>query len=165
MSRPSDDEKTETIRAENDGGYDLLIETGIYDGNCRALHLADTFAERIVIDVNLGNCERALEADPLLNVWHGDSALILGTLLLSIERPALFWLDAHPMTVQEPSPLLAELAAISAWQHGARSTVLIDDMRLMGEGAWPTIGEVCGACVSTWDVRVYNDIMRCTPKP
>ncbi len=55
---------------------------------------------------------------PSVHLHEGDSATVLPVILKSLDRPALFWLDAHPSTDRSardaPVPLAAELAAIAA---------------------------------------------------
>ena len=62
-------------------------------------------------------------------------------ILESLDRPALFWLDAHPSTDRSardaPVPLAAELAAIAA-HPVAGHVVVVDDLRLLGKAGFPS---------------------------
>jgi hypothetical protein len=151
--------------------YGVLVETGLWNGQgatatakeqrpelaCYAIDIA----EKNVIRVRL----RGVAA------WTGDSGVLLPRLLAPIERPACFWLDAHSATegddylAAHPSPLLAELHAILAWPHADRSTVLVDDLRLLGAPGWPARSELAELDLGVrWHAEDADDILRLTPR-
>jgi len=148
--------------------YDVMIETGLYLGAGSGYGAAERY---VVIDVSEENCARAREQYAGAEVWQGDSALVLPLVLRLVDEPACFWLDAHlvveydseEMVREHPIPLLGELEAIRAWEHGPASTILIDDERLFGSFGWPSRGDVLALC-DLWDVDDAEDILRLTPK-
>lgn len=157
------------------GGYDLMIETGIWAGNGAGHQMRD-LATIVMVDIDQGNCDAArryagIGVHPVYTVC-GDSAVALADVLRVFDRPALFWLDAHSVEeldgkTESPCPLLAELEAILAWPHAAASTVLIDDRRLLGEQyGWPEVAEVAALLHSHdyWTVDVDQDIIRSVPR-
>jgi hypothetical protein len=153
-------------------GYNTFIETGIYNGHGSGHEMTDLFPHIFMLDLDIANCVAARRYPQIL-CYPGDSAVTLPLLLEATPAPALFWLDAHLVAEydgeaalhENPCPLLAELRAILAWEHAAASTVLIDDVRLMGEEpGWPTLFEV-EAITSVW--RGYqnaDDVIRLTPR-
>jgi hypothetical protein len=148
----------------------VLVETGLYGGGGSGMNFVDRIGQYIILDMDEGNCRIAKENFPDALVVCGDSGTTLPGVLARLHVPALFWLDAHLVVdIDEtealdewPCPLLPELAAIAAWEHGAASTVLIDDIRLLGSYGWPSRGDVLGAC-SGWALAEAHDIIRLTP--
>jgi hypothetical protein len=129
--------------------YDLqiLVETGTYMGETGwAMRREFDRIETIELQPTLASFARVRFArTPNVTVHEGDSATVLLQVLGSLDRPTLFWLDAHPCTDRTASgtaiPLLAELAAIS--EHPVKGhAVLIDDMRLMGTLGFPRADEL-----------------------
>ncbi len=146
----------------------VFVETGIYANGCSALALADLFDECHVIDVDLAQCIAVNRASERVSAYWGDSALVLPLLLAQIDRPALFWLDAHAISEDEglpPCPLVAELEAVAAWAHGAASVVLVDDAHGLGVlPTWPSLGEVTYLAQRHWRTTVQDDVIRCLPR-
>ncbi len=152
------------------GPYECLVETGVYAGDCAALHLG--FPETWVIDIDPGNCATVKDRVPAAMVVCGDSGEKMPEVLDLIPYPALFWLDAHyvgdtydppDILLKHPVPLLAELDAILAWPHAAGSTVLVDDVRLFGSPGWPRGSDVHHR-LELWTVTQADDILRAVPR-
>ena len=148
--------------------YGVLIETGLWNGWGATLALEGQIAERYAIDADYENVVRAREKN--VEAFTGNSATMLPALLRRIWKPACFWLDAHyavegdDYLAANPCPLLAELDAILNWPYARDSTVLIDDLRLMGSPGWPTLEEVrAKAREQTWTHEEAGDVMRLTP--
>jgi predicted O-methyltransferase YrrM len=125
----------------------VLVETGTYMGETAwALRREFEHVETIELEPTLVRLARVRFARTRgVRVHEGDSASVLPGVLASLDRPALFWLDAHPCTDRAasdaPVPLLTELAAIAA--HPVEGhVVLIDDMRLMGNPGFPRADEL-----------------------
>jgi hypothetical protein len=158
-------------------GYETFIETGIYNGHGSGHEMLDLFPRVMMLDQSLENCMQARRPLQVLT-FPGDSGLMLPHVLARVEEPCLFWLDAHLVAEydgeaamhESPCPLLAELRAILAWEHAAASTVLIDDVRLMGEEpGWPALDEVIEVCfngslANTWIGKSADDVLRLTPR-
>lgn len=169
------DKRAEIRRyAQRFPGLRVFVETGIFAGDCTALHLADWFRTLHVIDLETRQCLQVEQkAVPNLLTWPGSSADVLPRLLAELHDPALFWLDAHlwaghplvrPDQEVPPAPLLAELQAIRSWPHGAQSVVLVDDVRQLGvEADRPELAEVLELVYPAWRVEIAEDIIRCTP--
>jgi hypothetical protein len=124
-------------------GLNVLVETGTYMGET-AWSLRSRFGriETIELEPTLARLARIRFArTPNVNVHEGDSADVLPRILASLREPALFWLDAHPSTDHTARggaiPLRAELDAIAA-HPVAGHVILVDDLRLLGRGGYPS---------------------------
>lgn len=151
-----------------------LVETGLYQGRGSGMEMLDLLDTYVVVDNDVENCEAAREVCPAAEVICGDSAKVLPGILTGLSGSALFWLDAHSWVGEEfgddppGSPLLAELAAITAWEHAAGSVVLIDDLRQMADQplaqpGWPLLTELRKAA-GLWVQHEQDDILRLTPR-
>jgi len=136
------------LRAEARGrGLRVLVETGTYTGEtCWTLRREFDRIETIEVQPELVRLARMRFArTPSVHVHEGDSADVLPSILASLDRPALIWLDAHPCTDRSardvPVPLVAELRAI-AESAVEGHVVLVDDMRLMGRDGFPAVEEL-----------------------
>jgi hypothetical protein len=81
--------------------------------------------------------------DPRITFIEGSSPTVLTELAPSLDRPALFWLDAHwceadTAGYEAQCPVLAEIEALDASPAAARSVILIDDARFFLGCPWPT---------------------------
>lgn len=113
--------------------FDLvtLIETGTFQGES-TLYAAERFKRVVTIDIS-GEFHaeaKARCADHGNVEFHiGDTRVVLPAVVASLDRPALFWLDAHAAPglfgEQDDWPVLDELEIInrSSFMH----YVLIDD--------------------------------------
>jgi predicted O-methyltransferase YrrM len=128
-------------------GLTILVETGTYTGETAwALRHEFDRIETIELEPSLARLARIRFArTSSVRVHEGDSASVLPEILESLDRPALFWLDAHPCTdrsaTEAPVPLVAELAAIVAHPVDGH-VVLVDDMRLMGSEGFPAVEQL-----------------------
>lgn len=150
--------------------YGVLVETGLWNGAGASTALAGRLS-CYVIDVDPENTRAAWAAGVV--AYTGSSAALLGPLLCAqaLNRPVCFWLDAHYVVegdeflAEHPCPLLGELAAIRAWPHAAGSTVLIDDVRMLGSPGWPSHSELTDVLVECpWTFEERDDILRLTPR-
>lgn len=109
----------------------------------------------------------------------GDSRTQLKPILDKLDRPALFWLDAHWMGSLEignatpggECPLREELDALNQSDHN--HIILIDDARLFvgrpgapfDEKQWPTYDEICGLLTARHPrkVFVFEDVIIAVP--
>jgi len=140
-----------------------VVETGVWEGHGSCFQFKDK-ATVIAIEANDDSAERARQ-----NGYHvitGDSGTILPGILDILEPPVMFWLDAHTVEWIDghgSCPIIDELAAIKEWKHGARSIVLIDDMRMMDDAGWPGTETLLSLAGDTWNVENRDDILRLTP--
>jgi hypothetical protein len=120
------------------GDCRVFIETGTSKGEGVQVALDGGFQRIITIEANpnmfMAACERFSNEDKVLCAM-GDGGQLLGQLLRDVHEPALFWLDSHWSTGEDPlapgissCPLVAELRHIA--EHGIKEhVILIDDMR------------------------------------
>lgn len=159
--------KQEVLRQYFDARpYAYVFETGIWNGQGSCFQFSDR-ARVTAIEINPESCEQARRNHPTSRIVQGDSATELAALLTYCPAPAFFWLDAHLVAEsgeENSSSLAEELEAIMAWEHGAASTVLIDDVRMMGREGWPSIQDTLEQTAGFWDQETKADIVRLTPR-
>lgn len=149
--------------------YDVFVETGTYLG-LTAAALAGSYKTIHTIEFDRGLFENAKHRlSPYGNVHclQGDSAAVLRDLLPSIDRPAVFWLDAHytggiTARAGANTPIMAELKAIIG--HSIEThLILIDDARwFVGRNGYPSV-RTLQAFVrdhSPYDMCIHDDIIR-----
>lgn len=122
------------------GTRKMLVETGSYRGDAIQLGLEAGFRWIRSMDIEASNidfCKHRFDLHrngPLgdrIELLVGDSAVDLHRLIP--EQPSMFWLDAHAQylehepEVENPYPLLMELAQIAATQQ-TQHIIMIDDM-------------------------------------
>ena len=151
-------------------GLRVLVETGTFQGEMIAAMLGrfDRIYSIELDDRWFDEAWRRFGHRRDVRLLHGDSGTRLHDVLREIDRPALFWLDAHysgPMTARGPldSPIAQELEAIRA--HPAPGhVILIDDVSYFtGTGGYPklaTLIEALGAQYPGAVVEVRDDILR-----
>jgi hypothetical protein len=154
-------------------GARVLIETGTFAGDTIAAMLG-RFDRIVSIELDRGWHDKAVarfRGRPDVTLLQGDSGARLPEVLATLDRPALFWLDAHysgPITARGAldSPIAQELGAIRV--HPVRGhVVLIDDMRdFSGTGGYPRADDLV-ALLRGWDpgatVEIADDILRWHP--
>jgi hypothetical protein len=151
-------------------GLRTLVETGTYMGDM-ALAVADCFDHIITIELDPHLCHaagRRLQHLSNVTVLQGDSAEVLPRVLQSLERPSLFWLDAHycgwwTARGSLDTPIERELNAILS--HAVRDhVVLIDDASCFtGAGDYPSLdrlAEVVARHQPGASIEVADDIVR-----
>ena len=135
-----------SVVAEKGKHFDVLIETGTYNGDMVQAQL-DNFKEIHSIELSDELYRRAImKFDGIghVHLYHGDSTHLLKTIIP--DEPCLFWLDAHwsgGNTAKGPkeTPIVEELEVImtSGLPHG----ILIDDARCFGSyNDFPTLKEL-----------------------
>ena len=151
------------LRAYN---LQLIIETGTFLGDMAAFLSRRGYAViTIEIDAKLAAFARArFDGNKKIRLIEGDSGALLPALVSDIDRPALFYLDAHysgPGTGKGSSdtPISKETDTILA--HAPRgSVVVIDDARCFGTlPDYPPLEEFIDALRARGisDVNVIND--------
>ena len=178
-------ERREVLRLYGQNyGLDVFIETGTNDGGT-PLYLKDDFKELHTIELGERQYRAALQTFapyPWVTCHLGNSAQVLAEVLLSVDEPALIWLDGHysgPGTAQGPQncPAIAEIECIIL--DGREHVVLVDDARCFYGGKHNPIGGTpMYDHYSTWDslervqelaesggfkFEVKDDIIRLTP--
>lgn len=129
-------------------GARVFIETGTYYGNMLEACF-DHFDQLVTCEIEehfYRRAQRRFGNKSKIKVLHGDSGRLLPKLLRTIERPCLFWLDAHYSggltgTAKMETPIACELEAI--FRHPCRHTILIDDASsFAGSNDYPTVAWV-----------------------
>jgi hypothetical protein len=135
--------------------YPIFIETGSYRGET-IFHMENYFDELHTIEIKKSfyeNLTREYRGDKI--TFHlGDSSIILNSLVETLERQAVFFLDGH-WSAQDTGkgkkhvPLYEELDSIhKKFKH--KCIIIIDDYRLFGtwvndikEPNWSDINKDC----------------------
>lgn len=117
----------------------IFIETGSHRGEGIAQALAAGFDRVYSADSALSAyqaCQQRFMEDWRVHLFHSDSRKFLQSLLPLIKEKATIWLDAHWCASGGGSPvdnpLLGELEMIRKYSDVRNHTILIDDVRLMG---------------------------------
>ena len=138
-----------------------FIETGTYHGNT-SVWASRYFQNVITTEYSKETYEKTVGKYGTVNNVNfvlGDSRAVLKVLVPQLNRPALFWLDAHysggeTYGQDDESPLIEEIQAISISKYD--HFILIDDARLFTSpppqphriDQWPSIDEVIEALMS-----------------
>jgi len=115
-----------------------FVETGSYLGLGITRALEAGFEKVLSIELGdkyYGICKEAFKDNPKVQLFKGDSGLLLGSMIKDITEPITFWLDGHfsgddTALGVAPSPICLELAMIK--EHPIKThTIIIDDMHCM----------------------------------
>jgi hypothetical protein len=151
-------------------GIKILIETGTNQGHTVEVMLKK-FDRIYTIELDEVLWRRASEKfAPALHVQviHGDSGLMLPTLLTNVKDQCLFWLDGHycgPGTGRsdDDTPIVKELLAI-ATQGRNDHVILIDDARLFnGKDGYPMVHQIADLSKRinpNYSIRVVDDMIQ-----
>lgn len=130
---------TKDVLSKYSGKANVFIETGTHTG--KTTELAASLGFRTVYTIELSEqfyhaAKKKFASNPHIHCILGDSAEQLIRILPNIDEPVLFWLDGHwsmgdTARGEKAVPIYEELAAI-ARHHIKGHTILIDDLRLMG---------------------------------
>jgi hypothetical protein len=153
-------------------GAAVFIETGTYYGAMLEACL-ELFEALISFEIEGHFHERAQRRfgkNPKVTLVHGDSGELLPAILQQIDRPCLFWLDAHyscGLTGRSAleTPVRRELEAILG--HRQRHTILIDDANAFdGSHDYPEISWIESAGRSAgYRASVSQNIIRLVAAP
>lgn len=129
-------------------GLSVFVETGTYLGDM-VNAVRKIFTEIYSVELSKELHERALQYfsdDKHITLLQGDSGKLIADLAVKIEKPCLFWLDAHysgGLTAQGDvdTPIMAELQHILRRKYS--DVILIDDARcFIGQDQYPTVEHV-----------------------
>lgn len=111
-----------------------FVETGTYEGFGVLLALQAKFKHIISIEIDQNlyqSCKQKFSSYPHVDIYHGDSAIVLGKIIENISEPITFWLDGHnssSIVLSKNTPILEELEQIN--NHPIKNhIILIDDIR------------------------------------
>ena len=114
---------------------DAFVETGTYKGNtvnAMRAHFAQIYSIELSPTLYHEAAKRFAK-HAHIRILQGDSGAVLPRVLRQIDRPALFWLDAHETGGEDTargdisSPVAEEMAAILS-HHVRNHVILIDDV-------------------------------------
>lgn len=151
LNRNHSVKEAKVLACRNLLGATTFIETGTYLGEMvQAVKSAFTKIHSIELNPQLAHeAEAYFKSQSHIFIHQGDSGLVLKDLLKKIQKPSVFWLDAHYSSgvtaksdLYGDTPVLEELSTILNWWI-LRSAVLIDDARLfVGKDGYPTLEDV-----------------------
>ena len=149
----------------------VFIETGTYKG--KMVYAVMPYVDQIYsIELDETHCQNARKrfaGHPHIHILQGQSGEVLPEVLKAVEKPCLFWLDAHysggsTAKGDMETPIMQEMECILNHPHAAKHVVLIDDARcFVGENGYPTLGALRQLILKTcpdWIFEVENDIIR-----
>ena len=154
-------------------GLDTLIETGTYQGTM----IRATYAKfKAIYSIELSHelhqqAKRTFAHLHHVHLLQGDSATELGNVIQRLDRPCLFWLDAHysgGITARglEDTPIMAEMKHIL--NHPIKKhVVLIDDARCFDGFSYPQINQLAQYVRQQrpdLSLSVQQDIIRIIPR-
>jgi hypothetical protein len=161
--------KAAAVRRHATAARSVFVESGTFFGDMVAAVRPD-FARLFSIELSgrlARRAQRRFAADAAVTILSGDSGALLGPLLLSVNAPAVLWLDGHysgwlTARGETDTPVRREIEA--ALDSGTSDDViLIDDARLFGaHPAYPSIDEVLALVRShrpSWRLRVEDDVV------
>lgn len=108
-------------------GVRTIVETGTYLGHTTQAmaDMAETVHTIEADAAHYARASKALEGYPNVITHHGRSQDVLRAILPTLDKPCLYYLDAH---WGDDNPLLAEIELIAA--HDPAPILVIHDMRV-----------------------------------
>ena len=151
----------------------IFVETGTYMGDTLD-SLRNSFKKLYSIELDDRLFRRArdyFKNAENIKIIHGDSAKVLPVLLKKLDKPALFWLDAHysgegTARGEIDTPIMRELAGVLKYIK-MKPVILIDDARLFnGKDSYPKLKWFVSYAKRRWRhyrVEVKYDVIRIFP--
>lgn len=152
-------------------GLKTFIETGTYKG--KMVYAVMPYVETVYsIELDPIYCKKAQDkfaGYPNIHIIQGQSGDVLPKIMVDINEPCLFWLDAHysgGSTARGPqdTPIMQELKCLLSHPLVDKHVILIDDARcFVGKDDYPTIEQLREYILTQkpgWHFEVENDIIR-----
>jgi len=149
----------------------VFIETGTYKG--KMVYAVMPYINQIYsIELDrrhYQNARRRFAGYSNIHIIQGQSGEVLPQVLKDIDKPCLFWLDAHysggsTARADMETPIMQEMECILNHPCAAGHIVLIDDARcFIGKSDYPTLEalrEFIRKTCPDWVFKVENDIIR-----
>lgn len=150
---------------------DTFIETGTYKGKMVYAvipHVKEIYSVELD-NTHFQNARKRFRGYPNIHILHGQSGEILPKILGDIDRPCLFWLDAHwsggstaKGTVD--TPIVQELKCVVNHVKADKHIILIDDARCFtGKNDYPTLEflkKYISGMFPDWIFEINDDIIR-----
>lgn len=155
-------------------GLTVFVETGTYYGDMVEA-MKSLFKDIYSIELSpklFTQAQKRFRTDKNIELSCGDSGKELEKVVRKLDRPALFWLDAHysagvTARGEKDTPIFEELSYILSSRE-KRHVIIIDDARCFGsDSAYPTIEQLRQFVESMRpdvDIVVEMDSIRITPK-
>jgi hypothetical protein len=137
-------------------GCKIMVESGTYFGQSTK-YFSKIFNKVFSVELSPALYDfssRRFSKISNIFLYLGDSVVQLPRIILLLNQPTIFYLDAHAsggvtQQGQEPSPIKKELEIISNFKHLSNSIILLDDARgFDGSNSYPSFMEV-----SEWAAR------------
>lgn len=154
-------------------GYKVFVETGTNFGNM-LIDMKDHFEELYSIELShqlWKFCTERFKGEKKINLYFGNSGDILNYVIRYIERPCIFWLDAHycgnfTAKADIETPILKELIHIFKHPLWEEHTILIDDAGdfIKGRKDYPSIEMIKEMAMKAGYVNCFveNNIIQIT---
>ena len=150
--------------------HEVFIETGTYKG--KMVYAVQPHVKEIY-SIELGEnhykkAQQKFSGYPNIHILHGQSGQVLPKILKGIDKPCLFWLDAHwsggsTAKGDIETPIMQEMQCILRHSRAADHIILIDDARLfVGEDDYPTLQALKQLVLTVhpnWVFEVKDDII------
>ena len=143
---------------------DTFIETGTYKGKMVYSvipHVKEIYS--IELDItHFQNAQKRFIGYPDIHILQGQSGEMLPKVLKDIDKPCLFWLDAHwsggsTARAEIQTPIMQEMQCILGHSRAAEHVVLIDDARCFtGEGDYPTLEGLESFIRNVWPDGIFE---------
>jgi len=150
---------------------EIFVETGTYKG--KMVYAVQPYVKEIYsIELDKNHYQNAccrFVGFTNIHIIQGQSGEILPTILENIDKPCLFWLDAHysggsTAKADIETPIMQELKCILNHPRAKEHVVLIDDARCFtGENDYPTVESLKQFVMNihpSWIFEVKDDIIR-----
>lgn len=154
---------------------EIFIETGTYQGDM--IHaVKKKFNQIYSIELNEAlyrNAKKRFVKNNHISIIYGDSTVQLKIILPNIDKPCLFWLDAHysggsTAKGDLETPIMEEMNLILNHSN-LKHIILIDDARLfIGKNDYPSIEKVKNLVFKyhkDWLFIIKDDIIRIHSRP
>jgi hypothetical protein len=149
---------------------DIFIETGTYKG--RMVYAVMPYIKEIYsVELNLvffQSAQKRFKGYNNIHILHGQSSNVLPMIIKDINKPCLFWLDAHysggsTSKGESNTPVMQEIECILDHDKVFEHIILIDDARCFtGKNDYPTIEYLRNFILNKypdWNFEVKNDII------
>jgi len=152
-------------------GLEYFVETGTCYGDM-LMGIKNHVKKAISIEIDKKlflSAVKRFENDEHIEIILGDSSTMLPSILKGIDKPTLFYLDAHYSghgtgRGTTDTPLLLELKLLLKMDI-KKHIILIDDARHLGKKDYPKFSEIKNLVNDMTDLNIYNekDIIRIEP--
>jgi hypothetical protein len=152
---------------------DTLIETGTYLGDmvfAMKSHFKHIFSIELSEDL-FKSAEKRFKDEKNITILNGNSLDLLSKILSTIDKPCLFWLDAHysagvTAKGETDTPILGELGIILNHRIKTHVIAIDDASSFTGQNGYPTIENLKKFILdkgNNYRVEIIGDIIKIYP--